>query len=291
MFNLLIIVSLGTIFFSCLLTPAVYSLILSIWPGFPWPFSRVFDRVVLAVALILLWIFRKKIGLDEVKSCLRVDSKSGSLKHFSIGLFLALCSALVVLPLVVNGPLGWAAFSASSWIARVPKILLTAVVVSILEETVFRGIFFARLVPRIGVFFAAVLSSAVYAVVHFLTPQKSFLYSGFDPFAGFEYFGVISARLLQPGILQGIVGLFAVGVVLCIAFLRTRKLYLSIGMHAGWVCAIKASMYLTVVSDESLLPAGLGRRYFLVGMPEIWLSVILAGVLVLLIFRRDDQVL
>jgi membrane protease YdiL (CAAX protease family) len=40
-------------------------------------------------------------------------------------------------------------------------------------------------------------------------------------------------------IVPSIIGLFLVGVVLSYAYIRTKSLYLSIGLHAGWIFLIK----------------------------------------------------
>jgi membrane protease YdiL (CAAX protease family) len=155
------------------------------------------------------------------------------------------------------------------------KGILTAIVVSVLEEAIFRGVLYGRLASRWGHWIAAMSSSLVYAVVHFIAPDKNFVYPGWSPTVGFEYMGVIVGRLASDGVLQGIFGLFLVGLVLCEAYRRARSLWLSIGLHAGWVFALKASLFLAFVPAGMNFAEGLGRRYSFVAEPVTWVCVVL----------------
>jgi hypothetical protein len=103
---------------------------------------------------------------------------------------------------------------------------------------------------------------------------------------GFEYLAAVFDRLLLPGVLPAFFGLFLVGVVLCIVIWRTRSLLLCLGLHAGWVIAIKLASFSTVKTANFAYAEGVGRRYFLVAEPLAWVSIVLVGVIVLWGFTK-----
>jgi len=102
--------------------------------------------------------------------------------------------------------------------ATVLAILLAVVLAPITEEIVFRGVLFRALDHRFGMWPAAVLSSAVFAVIHF-----EVLFS-------------------QP---LALVGLFTVGILLAIAYHRTGSLLVPILGHAVFN-AVSVSLALLV---------------------------------------------
>jgi len=120
------------------------------------------------------------------------------------------------------------------------KALLSAFMVGLLEEIFFRGMLFRGLMEdgRRATAFAGV--NLFYAAVHFTKPPEKFAASGLDPLAGIRFLGQSLRPFLDPAeILPGLAGLFVIGLVLSYAFFRARSLYLSIGLHAGWVFALK----------------------------------------------------
>jgi len=120
------------------------------------------------------------------------------------------------------------------------KSLLTALMVGFFEEIFFRGVIFKGLLEDARPATAFAAANLFYAAVHFFKPPEKFVVSGLDPLAGVRYVGECLQPFLDPaGILPGLIGLFIIGLVLSYAFFRTRTLYLSIGLHAGWVFALK----------------------------------------------------
>lgn len=120
------------------------------------------------------------------------------------------------------------------------KALLSALAVGFFEELFFRGILFRGLLEDTRRATAFVAANLFYAAVHFPKPPEKFEISGLDPLAGIRFLQQTLQSFLNPAeILLGLVGLFIIGLVLSYAFFRTRALYLSIGLHAGWVFALK----------------------------------------------------
>jgi uncharacterized protein len=84
-------------------------------------------------------------------------------------------------------------------------VIIGVVVAPIVEEVIFRGVLFRALGDRIGVWFGAIVSSAIFAVIH------------------------VEVVLSQPVALGG---LFAVGLVLALAYHWTGNLLVPILGHA-----------------------------------------------------------
>ena len=107
------------------------------------------------------------------------------------------------------------------------------VVVGVLEETLARGILFRSLARMWPVVAAAVFSSALFAVGHFLKPQD----------VAFEAGGGIGPPLWSMVEFMGSVNriewrlpnLILMSLALCVVVIRTRTIWLAAGLHAGWV--------------------------------------------------------
>jgi len=227
------------------------------------------------VAVLLIWRNRREltISLSEIKSWW---PRRGSLKLLITGLAISTITGIASLGLlVVYGNFDRTDASLSRIVEKLAAAILTAAVVSVLEECVFRGVLYKQLAARRGHWLALFFSSLVYAVVHFLTPVKSFQINTWTPFVGFDYLRVIISNLASPGIPAGLLGLCFVGAILCETVRRTRSLALAIGLHAGWILVLKMSLVVTSVTPGTVFAAGLGRRYFFVAEPITWIGLVL----------------
>jgi membrane protease YdiL (CAAX protease family) len=126
----------------------------------------------------------------------------------------------------------------------------TAVLVAVPEEILFRGGVFGGLRRILHWTLALGVSSAVYALVHFLNRVE---------LAGPVHWN--SGLLLLPQMLAGFMNLRQLvpgffnltlaGVLLGLAYHRTGNLYFSIGLHAGWVFWLKIyAVFTTAVRPE-----------------------------------------
>jgi uncharacterized protein len=268
---------------SALITPAVYTLIHLLSDGInPWPFSRVFDRVVMVVAVIYLFLFRKQFSLHEVQEAFCARSWRSELIQMPLRMLLTfLVSIPVLVSLVDDEALMWTAKPTSYVLSKMLAVIPAALLISVIEESFFRLIILKNFSQKFAFPMAATLSSLLYAVAHFVSPVKTFQYSEFDLFAGFRYLGVLTSRFGEPGVLEAGLGLFLVGLVLCYALKASNSIYLCIGLHAGWVVIMKFAHYATEVVPGYHFPSGIGRRYFLVAEPLSWVSI---GIVWLVLF-------
>lgn len=85
--------------------------------------------------------------------------------------------------------------------------ILTFFLVGFTEELVFRGYFLNRLLLSLDEKYAILLSSIIFSLLHFFNPNANFL---------------------------GFMVLSTMGVLLGLCYLKTRSLYLPIGLHFAW---------------------------------------------------------
>ncbi len=112
---------------------------------------------------------------------------------------------------------GWLSFDFFAWqveslpsvIIEILVVLLTLVLVGWNEELLSRGYHLQTLESGLNTVWAVLLSSGVFSILHLANPNT-------------ESVGFVAA------------GLFLAGIFLAFGYLRTRQLWLPIGLHIGW---------------------------------------------------------
>jgi membrane protease YdiL (CAAX protease family) len=197
-------------------------------------FESFFHRALLLGALLFLWPFLRWLRIKGARD-LGLERNPHWLRDLAIGFLLSALPVLVCeIVLVQSGiysmrdNLDWEAI----W-----KLTLTAAVVPLIEESLFRGLFLGVLLRGLRRWPATALSTAIFSIIHFLkAPDQTTTLvqwnSGFVSLAhSFDQFG-------EPMlVLAGFTTLFVIGLVLADARLRTQSLWLPIGLHAGWILA------------------------------------------------------
>lgn len=196
------------------------------------PFSRerVFHRVasVAGLAGILLmrrWVDRRSIGSLGLASRRRAAQdvgtgiRIGALTFAGLMAVLWWCGAWQVALNPDHRKLWWSLFS----------FLPAAALIGLVEEFVFRGYVLQTLLAEYTTAAAVFLTSAVYALAHLAAKPPS----------------------LWCSMWPDLVGLFLFGLVLALAVLRTRALYLSIGLHASLVYLLKIKKHLLTFEGGS----------------------------------------
>ncbi|HZL42766.1 MAG TPA: type II CAAX endopeptidase family protein [Verrucomicrobiae bacterium] len=204
------------------------------------PFHRFVHRSLLGLAILGVWPLLKASGTASLRDAGLVRP-GGQWGRLGGGLLLGFVSlALVAGFALASGARQFnTSLSAGQWVAKIAGITLTALVVAVLEEILFRGAIYGALKKIFHWRFALVLSSVLYAFVHFISPATST-----EPvtwISGLELLprmlrGFADAHALLPGFFN----LTLAGVLLGLAYQRTGNLYFSIGLHAGWIFWLKA---------------------------------------------------
>ena len=276
----LLVFLLGTMLLGALLAPPLYlggkHAVAQGWLAGGWldglhssmeraKFSRYFNRSVLAAALLLIWPTLRWLKAGGPRQDAAAESSGGKGRllrdlrlspnpwwwgHLLAGFLLAAVSLLLLGWFYVGR--GWYGPSGSD--EPIAGVLLgalgTGFAVALLEEFVFRGALQAvvskLLRPR-----AAYLAIALFfAVIHFFNPPAGLEAKEVTATTGFwmvgEIFGHFFSQFANPGFLFAeFAVLFAIGLVLGYTRLKTRSLWLGIGLHAGWVFGVKTLSPLT----------------------------------------------
>jgi membrane protease YdiL (CAAX protease family) len=205
------------------------------------PFSRIFNRTFMFSGIVLFFLCRRLLRIGNLAQLGFVSLRQGGgdlLRGWSLAvgslaaLLLAMSLAQIFEP--------YFRLSLARSLSRSFSALLSGVVAGSLEEVFFRGILFKGLLQNGKLFRAFVLSSLFYSALHFVKPGEDYFVDGVEPLAGFRHLFFTFTPFSEPlNILPGMFGLFLLGIVLSYAFLRTGNLYLSIGLHAGWIFGLK----------------------------------------------------
>jgi hypothetical protein len=277
----------SVIVFGAVFTPPIYSLLLVWNPELPWPFSRVYDRVAMLGALIFCVVFRHRFGWGELRESFRVSTPLHRAALVGGGMVFTAVVGLLTLPLVVGtGELEWADRTTEFFIIKTLRTLPSALLIAVIEESFFRVLLLQRLLQTWRVIPAVLVCTVVYVVVHFIAPIKSFVYPGYSPFIGFEYVGEVIKRMIDPATIYPFIGLTLVGVVLAHTMIVTRSIYLCIGLHAGWILAVKLALHATKLAPGFQFASPFEQRYFLVSEPYGWLSIVVVWLLLLPVLRH-----
>ena len=250
------------------------------------PFRRVYDRVLLVVAAASLWPLLRALGVGGWRDIGWVRSEHGW-RDLGCGLGLGAGSlGLAAAVLLLADVWGWrGGLSAAALWAMVGKFALSALAVGLVEETFFRGGMQSALERGLTARWAVPVTSVVYSAVHFLKGPAVDVPAATVTWAtGFEHLVRVLTHSWQiPEAAPGFVTLCLAGMILGWAFVWTRTLYLSIGLHAGWVFVLKLFSATTALTGQGSC-AWFGTT--LVGSPVVWPVLLALLVLVWWVGRR-----
>jgi membrane protease YdiL (CAAX protease family) len=279
-----LIIYIAVIFIGgALLAPWLYRLAQLFQQPFPQvadiPFHRFLDRSFMLIALAGVWPIVRSLGATSWRD-LGLMPPYGQWKKLFGGLLLGFLTLAVVAGIAIGcGPRSLATgMDAHKVVAAIFGAMATAVLVGVLEEILFRGGIFGGLRRVLYWPYALLISSMIYALVHFLQLAEAAGPIGWDS-------GLLTLPRMLSGFtdirvfLPGFFNLTIVGVLLGLAYQRTGNLYFSIGLHAGWVFCMRIYSQLTVQAPQtSTWFWGTGK------MTDGWL-VFLALAITLIIFK------
>ncbi len=212
------------------------------WDAYRYPFSRIFDRCFLITSILLFGPCRRFLKIGSAREVGLAPPAHG-LRDVALGFACALASmVLLVAAMTMQGVFTpFFRLSPADSAARITNALLAGLSVGFLEELFFRGIFFKGLFEQGKPLRAFLVTNLFFAAVHFVQPVKEFQLTDYDPWGGARYLaGSFEPFLHLRAVFPGLIGLFLLGVVLSYAVLRTRTIFLAMGLHAGWVFALQS---------------------------------------------------
>ncbi len=174
--------------------------------------SPLLNLVPLSAILLATWIARRTLDRRTFRS-LGFDFHRHTIADLTVGF--ALPGLLFGLIYTFELAMGWIRFQGWAWETFTPAqsvhALLTMlglfIIVGFQEELLSRGYHLQNMAEEMSLQWAIFLSSAIFAVLHTANP----------------FFNI-----------GPLIGLLAAGYFLAFAWLRTRNLWLPIGLHIGW---------------------------------------------------------
>lgn len=289
-----IVVICGGLALAAGLAPVVYAGLVALSPELRWPYARVFNRVAMLAAVVLLVLVRRSVGWEDLLALSRGRTPGAGAREVGMGFLCALAAAAVGVTwawasVEIGAPLA----TPPRLVSRVASFFVGGLVAGVLEEAFFRGMLFSRLSREIGWRAAVLVSSGIYSLVHLLASDPTVRWSGYSPGFGFDYLGHAVGRQAEPAALPVLFGLFLLGVVLALVVRRTGSLYPAIGLHAGWALSFQLAVHTTRPLIEVPGAGLVAWRHFLAGRPWAWAAMALSGLLVLAwagLWRRRDRV-
>jgi membrane protease YdiL (CAAX protease family) len=248
-------------------------------------FPQYFDRAVLIAAALLLWPTLRGMQITNL-AALGIERDPHGWRHLAIG-FIAACVCMVAFGALLL-KLEVYRFKTEPPYSALFKIALSAATVAFIEEWLFRGAILGFFRRALLDWPAVFCTSALFSIVHFVKPPAGD-FEHIDWLTGFRVLPSCFAKFGEPALLlAGFSTLFLVGWVLGWSVLRTRALWLAIGLHAGWVFTKFGFNKLTKRSIKDTLPwvgddliVGIGA------LGVVALSWLLAWLLLAYAARRD----
>ncbi len=221
------------------------------------PFHRIFDRALLIVAFAGLWPLLRDVGFRSWSDLGYVKARDGW-KHVLVGFALGLGSfaLLIIIEVAMRSRSVNFDKSGAQVASAVLRYWVTGVLVALVEETFFRGALQGALERGMNALTAVVLASAIYSALHFVKPTHVVIPADQVTWSsGWTcLMGSVTRSVGERNVLVGFVTLFLAGCILGLAYARTRALYLSIGLHAGWVLANEFARWLgayQIIEDKA----------------------------------------
>jgi uncharacterized protein len=210
-----------------------------------WWFDKIAARVwALLLLLAMGWVVRR-LHLSTKRDWGYGAPRPRWLRQFAIGLAAGVATMLPVTLSMLA--LGLRVPPADLALATVAKALLaglgSGLAVGFLEETFFRGLMQGAVVRELRrPFVAIMLVSALFAALHFLAstriPHEQVAWN-----SGVVLLEAAGRNFATPSlILDRLLSLCAVGVLLGLATWWTGSIALAVGLHAGWVWMMRATV-------------------------------------------------
>jgi membrane protease YdiL (CAAX protease family) len=207
--------------------------------GWRYPFPRIFDRTVMATLFLAMLFAARDLNLDSLVSRGFKHPLAPSVARAIRGFVVAMCAIAILFALAL-GVGGAGAGDHTAAAALIPKYLLSAIAIAIIEEAFFRAFLLGGMMEDFGNRVALIASAAIYALAHLVRSPARYYVSGYEPAAGLFNLAHSVDQFSNPAIaIPTLIGLFLLGLVLGEAYILTGSVYFSMGLHCGFVLGAK----------------------------------------------------
>ena len=214
------------------------------------PFHRYVNRCFMIIAIVGLWPLSRLARLSIADTGWKIDARWR--RRVTTGLLAGFVT--LAIPAVFCVITGSRAFQTPSDAGLLLKhfgnAIGAAVLVSLLEEAVFRGVVFGMLKKHTSMVFAVGFTSGIYALVHFFERTRhegDVLWSSGLALLPRMARGFADWQMIVPGFFS----LTLAGIILALAVRVTGNLYFSVGLHAGWIFWLKSFKFFTREGENS----------------------------------------
>ena len=196
-------------------------------------FQKFFNRAMLIAAVALLWPAIRFVRIRQWRE-LGLQRDPRAARHVAIGAAIAILGVAAM-------AMAYVAFDIYRWKQelpweKIPGLLLSAIVVGLLEEALFRGAIFGLFRRALPPFTAMFFVTLIFASVHFLKPDNNVQIGPVTWSSGLALVPHLFHQFTEGmTLLAEFTTIFVLGWVLGYATLRTRSLWMAIGLHAGVV--------------------------------------------------------
>lgn len=274
LFSLALGYLLGAILIAALLAYPV-TLLLDLKVSFP----RLVNRLGLGLLIIGIFPVRRKIGLSALEMGFPCNGSTLMLQ-FSKGFLLgAVILGIVVLALIaldVRSVLQ----SQIDWPDRLVRHLAgamgTGMIVSVLEESLFRGLLFGTVLKYGNIRSALLITAFFYAGLHFIGGRGEVAAEELRWTSGLELVPAALLQIFNLANLDSFLALFVVSLFLCTVLIETpRGIGYCIGLHAAWIFILKLTKRYTELVPGNPWSFLVGNYDGVIGyLVMIWLLVI-----------------
>ena len=208
------------------------------------PFQKIISKSTQLLLILSIFPTMKLLNID--KEQLGFAARPIFLKQLGQGLVLGLLTLLPIFVIlyiakinVLDTTVHW---TLGLIVAKLAYSLFLALIISLIEEPLFRGILITGLSKKMPVVLAIIISAIYYASLHFLDNNIVIPAQDVHLFSGFALLGGAFANVFNPIMFSSFLSLMTVGIFLGIVRTQMKtSLGLCIGCHACWVWQIKMS--------------------------------------------------
>ncbi|HET9418815.1 MAG TPA: CPBP family intramembrane glutamic endopeptidase [Chthoniobacterales bacterium] len=195
-------------------------------------FESFFHRALLIALAALLFPFTRWVRGRRWQD-LQLEPNRQWSRDVAAGFLLALAPLLCCGALLVVAHL-FSLRHVVNW-SGLAKVIGAAVAVPLIEESFFRGLVLGILLRSGHKYIAMVLSSALFSIVHFFkAPEQTSPIVTWS--SGFDSIAHSFSKFANPTVVAaGFTTLFLIGYIMADARVKTRSLWLPIGLHCGWI--------------------------------------------------------
>jgi len=245
------------------------------------PFQKMISKSTQLLLILSIFPAMKLLNID--KQQLGFATRPVFFKQLLQGLGLGLLTLLPIF--IVLYVLKINVFDATKhwtvWLVltKLGYTLFLALLISLIEEPLFRGILLTGLRKKMPIALAIVVSAVYYSALHFLDNNVAISAQDVHFFTGFSLLKGAFLNVFNPMMFSSFISLMMVGIFLGIVRTQLKtSLGLCIGCHASWVWQIKMS--------KSLFNTNIWSDYiYLVGSYDAIVGPLVTGWLLLEIIR------